>query len=727
MFVQRPEIKAQSAAKIMDLDIIDELEGDLSKKLYLLLTALAENGLLRYNKSRKVLIYKAFEPIRTGRSVIAAMERLIDLDLLQDRSVLPILLHDKTTGQNIIWATDTYEAYGDGYSAKEPITSALVTGKNSSIIQPRIAKAISDQADRTKKHAEVFTPAWICNMMVNHCDEVWFGRKNVFNTSEDKHWTPSEAPIEFPRKKRWQRYVDSRRLEITCGEAPYLVSRYDASTGELIPVTHRIGILDRKLRVVNENAENEVEWLKYAFRALESVYGFEYQGDNLLIARVNVLVTFMDAVQERLQRKPTDPEIKRAAEIISRNIWQMDGLKGTVPFGSLQEANTQLSIWDLLSEIIPAPEENKRPECQIYDWRGQGKLKYNDRKTRKGKEMKFDFVIGNPPYQETTDSDSTRMPPVYDKFMDAAYTIGDNVELITPARFLFDAGQTQKSWNKKMLEDPHLTVLYFNQDAAQIFPNTDIKGGIAITYRNAKAEIGPIGAFVPWKELRSVLKKVGAKTVESSLTDIADSSNVYDLKNIYTDHPDYQQYIADNGRHAQLKTNVLNINPIFTDNPTEPDDYKVCGLVAGKRGAKYCHRKYIKSVHKSLFKWKTLVPKAAGSGRFGDALPPILVVGPAVAFTQTYISIGTFDSKEEAANLSKYLRTKLCRALLYVLKVTQDNLPAVWRCIPKQDFTPSSDIDWSVSVAEIDRQLYKKYNLSEEEIAFIETHVKEMA
>ena len=274
---------------------------------------------------------------------------------------------------------------------------------------------------------------------------------------------------------------------------------------------------------------------------------------------------------------------------------------------------------------------------------------------------------------------------------------------------------------------PHLTVLYYNQDAAQIFPNTDIKGGIAITYRDSEDEIGPIGAFVPWPELRSILKKAGAKTVESSLTDIADSSNVYDLKNIYADHPDYRQYVADNGRHAQLKTNVLNINPIFTDEPTEPDDYTVCGLVSGKRGEKYCHRRYIKSIHKSLFKWKTLVPKAAGSGRFGDALPPMLVIGPAVAFTQTYISIGTFDSEEEASNLSKYLKTKLCRALLFVLKVTQDNLPAVWRCIPKQDFTASSDIDWSKSVQEIDQQLYRKYCLDEKEIEFIETHVKEMA
>ena len=340
--------------------------------------------------------------------------------------------------------------------------------------------------------------------------------------------------------------------------------------------------------------------------------------------------------------------------------------------------------------------------------------------------MKFDFVIGNPPYQEETESDSTRMLPIYDKFMDATYGIGQKVLLITPARFLFDAGQTPKAWNKKMLSDSHLSVLYFEQDASKIFPNTDIKGGIAVTYHDPGTEMGPVGVYVPWKELQSILKKAGAKTVECSLTDIADSSNVYDLGNIYSDHPDYRKYIADGGRHAQLKTNVLNINPIFTEAPTEKDDYIVYGLVAGKRGHKYCHRRYIKTNHKSLSKYKVLVPKAAGSGQFGDTLPPMIVVGPYTAFTQTFISIGTFECEEEARNLSKYLKTKMCRALLHVLKVTQDNLPSVWRYIPKQDFTPSSDIDWSQPISAIDRQLYRKYGLTEEETAFIESHVKEM-
>lgn len=338
----------------------------------------------------------------------------------------------------------------------------------------------------------------------------------------------------------------------------------------------------------------------------------------------------------------------------------------------------------------------------------------------------FDFAIGNPPYQEVTESDSTRMPPVYDRFMDEANKVANVVELITPARFLFNAGQTPKAWNKKMLEDTHFKVLSYEQDASKIFPNTDIKGGVAITYRDSNKEYGPISVFVPYMELNSILKKAGAKDVEDSLTDIADSSNVYDLHNIYTDHPDYTKYIGDGGRHSQLKTNVLNINPIFTDKPTEDDDYSVYGLINGKRGQKYCHRRYLKSEHKSLYKYKVLVPKATGSGKFGDAFSEMIIAQPNAAFTQTYISIGTFDTEIEAENLLKYLKTKFCRALLFVLKVTQDNLPAVWRYIPKQNFTSISDIDWTKPVHEIDLQLYGKYRLSTEEVAFIEANVKEM-
>ena len=655
------------------------------------------------------------------------MEKLINISSYPVINVLNLLLQDKSTKKNLIWATDTYEELGEGFTDKVQM-SADVLLQRPDLICPRIQKSQEAQAQRTRKKAEVFTPAWLCNQMNNHCDDDWFGYSDVFNTENDDHtWTVSEGKVELPKNKKWQHYVDSRRLEITCGEAPYLVSRYDVSTGELIiPPIRRIGILDRKLRIVDDNTTTYEEWLKWTIRAFEASYGYEYQGDNVLIARINLLLTFTDYYEERWQRRPDDKLLQQMANKIAWNIWQMDGLKGTVPLGKPYEEFKQMTLFEMVN--IEEPAEAEAVPCRIYDWRSKTSLKFMDLKEGQamGKKL-FDYVIGNPPYQEETESESTRMPPVYNLFMDSMYELSNVVELITPARFLFDAGQTPKAWNRKMLADPHLKVLHYEQDASKVFPNTDIKGGVAISYRNALEEYEPIRIFVPFAELKSILKKAGAKSIEDSLTDIAESSNVYNLKNIYADHPDYSKYIGDGGRHSQLKTNVLNINPIFTDAPTEEDDYIVYGLVNGKRGKKYCHRRYLKEVHKSLHKYKVLVPKASGSGKFGDALPEMITVQPNVAFTQTYISIGIFDEESNAVNLSKYLKTKFSRTLLSILKVTQDNLPAVWRYIPKQDFTSNSDIDWSKSIHEIDLQLYHKYGLDEKEIEFIESHVKEMA
>ena len=651
------------------------------------------------------------------------MERLIDLGAYPVRDVLPILLKDRTTEKNIIWAADTYEEYGEEYRANRCMRADLLM--NGPTIQPRIAKNVDAQLSRTKKFAEVFTPSWLCNQMNNHCDEVWFGRKDVFNHMEGNEWIPTEGPIVFPKRKRWQRYVDSRRLEITCGEAPFLTSRYDAVTGESIPIGSRVGVLDRKLRVVNENAADEAEWWKYTYRAFESTYGYEYQGDNLLIARINLLLTFADIVWEKWQRQATAQELKRVTDIISWNIWQMDGLKGTVPFGSLQEANAQLSIWELLGEMCPS-RNNIHPQCRICDWRGQGKLTYNDRKTRKGSEMKFDFVIGNPPYQADPELGSTRSLPVYDSFMDAAYIVSDKTLLITPARFLFNAGQTKKDWNEKMLNDPHFKVLYYESDSSKVFPTTDIAAGIAISYHDNSSTFRPIGTFVAIADLRSIIQKAAAVDDNHSIASIADSQNNYNFKELYADHPDYAQYIPAEGKHSQLKSNALMKVPIFSEEKQNEDDLKIYGLVDSKRTYRYCVRRYIRDTHPALTKYKVLIAKAGGSGKFGDTLSESIIAEPNSGFTQTFISIGLFDTIIEAENLQKYIKTKFCRTLLGVLKVTQDNPPIKWRLIPLQDFTPNSDIDWSVSIAEIDRQLYKKYNLSEAEINFIETKVKEM-
>ncbi len=435
------------------------------------------------------------------------MEKLIDIMSEQVAPYLDLLIKDKSTrkNRNIIWATDTYEAYGSDFCDKNQITSQILLWKPD-IIKPRILKSFEDQQARTRKKAEVFTPAWLCNQMNNYCDEAWFGRKDVFNISNEDHsWTVVDDVIKFPKRKKWQQYVDSRRLEITCGEAPYLVSRYDVSTGEtILPLKCRIGQLDRKLRIVNENTDSYDEWVMWTIRAFEASYGYEYQGDNILIARINLLLTFFDYYRERWEKEPDKKLVKTIVRRIVWNIWQMDGLKDTVPLGKPYEEFHQMTLDDLFSKTSEQAEDETEDKikgrtkdktgskaennaknnaeatpCKVCDWRKENSITLKQVKgdIRMGKKKLFDFVIGNPPYQSGDNESNSRQEPVYQYFYDSAERFGEKYMLISPARFLFNAGLTPKEWNKKMLSDEHLKVEKYVQNGNEVFANTDIKGG----------------------------------------------------------------------------------------------------------------------------------------------------------------------------------------------------------------------------------------------------------
>lgn len=302
------------------------------------------------------------------------------------RPVLAALLRDRTTGRNIVWGTDSYAALNPACQPNAQITEDALLALDAFELQPRCMKAKAEQLSRTRSKAEVFTPAWICNMMNNACDADWFGAKAPFNISDGHSWLAVPDPIEFPLERDWRRYVDSRRLEISCGEAPFITSRYDAATGDTVPVSQRIGLLDRKLRVVAENAENATDWYKWARRAVESVYGYEYQGDNLLIARVNVFMTYVEHARLYLDAEPDPTALRAIAGVISWNFWQMNGLTGKVPYGEIEagvESNHQMSFFesnpdDLKGYELP-PEAVQKP-CIIYDWRSRAPLLYNDLK-----------------------------------------------------------------------------------------------------------------------------------------------------------------------------------------------------------------------------------------------------------------------------------------------------------------------------------------------------------
>lgn len=301
------------------------------------------------------------------------------------KRIIPQLLKDQTTGKNIVWATDTYQPYGNEYDKQKQMdVNHSIKLMKDAIMLPRILKTKEQQTERTKGKAEVFTPSWICNKMNNYCDEQWFKRKNVFNIENvDNTWTTINQKIEFDdnNENEWQKYIDSRRIEITCGEAPYLVSRYDATTGKNLKTNDRIGILDRKLRIINENTNNEEEWLKWVYRAYESVYGFEFQGDNLFFARLNLVQTFIDYYTERFSKEPTDKMIDRVTNIVSWNLWQMDGLKDTIPFETSRNEFEQISFYDFLNNI--EKEQSQSIYCKIKDWRSNKVIEYRSMKGSK--------------------------------------------------------------------------------------------------------------------------------------------------------------------------------------------------------------------------------------------------------------------------------------------------------------------------------------------------------
>lgn len=644
----------------------------------------------------------------------------IDIDentiLRNSPEILKILLRDRTTGKNIIWATKTYELLGKEFEAREPIKLKLITGNNSSLIRPRIEKLKYEQKERTKGKAEVFTPIWIVEKQNNIIDQ------------------------EF-KDLDLKEYVSKVWLEIACGEAPYMVTRYNSVTGEFLPIQERVGFIDKKLKRISKEIEEEQEWFEYAKIAYQTSFGYEFQGDSLLIARENLLYTFFDYYIAKFSIKPDIQFQKEIARIISYNVFQMDGLNYTIPYSGEQNQKKVSEQLDLFGDLKIAEEYvSDMSKTNIL-----AKIRYMKNKkmiefqafSKEETLMKFDVIIGNPPYQEEAMETSDK--PIYNIFLEEAYKIADRAIFITPARFLFNAGKTPKKWNEKMLSDNHLRVMFFEQNSSKVFPNTDIKGGVAVTYRNITESYESIGTFTIYDELNSILHKV--PVLDSlNFSSLVYSPESYKLTQcLYDEHPEIKTMtkinkkgrrvsLISSGHEFDMTTNVFDNLPFifFEDKPENKYEYiRIYGRQDNKRILKWVKKKYIKN-HENLEKWKIFLPKANGSGKFGEVLSNPIIGEPFVGTNQSFISIGAFESNFEANSTLKYIKTKFLRSLLGVLKVTQDNKKATWSKIPIQDFTSNSDIDWSKSIPEIDQQLYKKYNLNEVEINFIETRVKEM-
>ncbi|MBQ6131293.1 MAG: Eco57I restriction-modification methylase domain-containing protein [Selenomonadaceae bacterium] len=534
-------------------------------------------------------------------------------------------------------------------------------------IKPRALKSADEKFFRTRSIAEVFTPSRLVKFMVDALDD-----ENLY----------------------WQLRLDSKWLEMACGEAPFITNRYDAETGSDIPFNERAGILDKKLRAIPAAAD-KIFWAK---RAVQSVYGYELQTDSLLIARANVLLTFAEFVEDF-----SADDLSEVAQVISRNFWKMDALN--LP-------PVQISLFD-----------------DALDWSTGEEIFLG------GTDMKkFDYVISNPPYQDDTPGgNKTFAPPIYHHFMNAARKISDKAVFITPARFLFDAGGTPKDFNRRMLNDPHFKVLDYAPDAKKYFRNVDIEGGVAVTLRDDTKNFGAIGTFTAFEDLNSIHKKVCVDNKDfRSLNKIISGRTPY----LFTDKLHEENHDAktklSKGHLYDISSNTFAALPeIFSlKRPSDAEKYfRILGRMNNERAYCWIRKDFVRGrVEDYIGKCKIFLPKANGrTGSLGEEEAKLIsnpVIGePSDICTDTFLVVGAFDVRAEAESCLKYIKSKFARVMLGILKATQDNTADKWAKVPLQDFTADSDIDWSGNV---DAQLYRKYNLTETEIAFIERHVKEM-
>lgn len=636
--------------------------------------------------------------------------------------LLDRLLADKTTKAHILWGTDAYETRGPEYRRNHQMTPALITGENADVIKTRARKALEQQTERTRRHAEVFTPLSLCARMISDADAAWFGTADKFLPDQ---------PVRFTKKKTWKHYVDSRRMEITCGEAPYLVSRYDACTGEAISIRHRIGLLDRKLRVVNENAANEEEWLTWALRAFQAIYGYEFQGDNLLIARVNLLMTYEEYLYARWKRKPTPDEYRTIINTITWNLWQMDGLTGQIPYYREDD-------WQEIN-LFENPETNteeklQQPACHIYDWRRKNSLTYQRINTG-GRNMKFDFIIGNPPYQEETTetaSHSNGQKPQKNIFhyfqIEADKLSSKGSVLIYPGgRWIHRSGKGLSTFGLNQINDPHLKEVIFFPNSNDIFPGIEIADGITIVVKSAQKQ-SPGFEYIYCKngqQLPVFMDNPGEKLIPLNPQDLAITQKVEKFVKKYR-----LKYLHDRILPRSLfgiESNFIEKNPdeaipytpeLYSSNPQ-----KVKLLTndrAGKAGrAKWfiVNRSSIPHNTDLISEWQVVVSSANAGGQKRDN--QLQIIDNHSAFGRSRVALATFKTEEEAKNFFAYAKSYLAK---FMFLMTDESLSSVGKRVPDLIRYNSQNkfIDFDKN---IDIQLYRLVGITKAEKIYIEERV----
>lgn len=654
-------------------------------------------------------------------------QKLIDITSYPIVALLDKLLEDKTTKKNIIWATDAYASFGDGFQDKNQILSSAFIMGRSLTIRPRIEKNLEEQQLRTKKKAEVFTPAWLCNQMNNYLDEDWFGNKNIFNVeNKDNTWTYNTNKIIFDKNKSWEDYIKTRCLEITCGEAPFLVSRYDTSTGVLIlPPFNRIGLLDRKLRIVNENIDDEKEWIKWVTKAYQNTYGFEYQGDNLLIARINLLLSFIDYYKDKFNKDPELKLLQKITNIIAWNIWQMDGLKDTVPLGKPFVEHEQIGL-DLFGDA----EKEKVPAipCVIKDWRANKTLLYMDCKENNMSKKLFDYVIGNPPYQEEvaikeTNNGMRRSRSIFQYFQIEADKIAISSVLIYPAvRWIHQGGKGMKDFGKNQINDLSLSKLVYYPNAKDVFPNIGITDGISIVVKNKnKTTPGFNYKYCVLNETRDLTQNNPGDSLMPLNPD--DGSIVNKIRDFVEKYK--ISYLHDSVLSQKLfgiESAFVEENPdkvqLYSEDAEINYDDKIKLLANDKSGSMGRSKWYVVDKNcviknrEFINKWKVVVISANPGGQRRDN--QLEIIDNHSAFGRSKVALKAFDTKIEAENFFKYMDSDIIR---YTLLLTNEALTSFAKYTPDilNYKTDNPYIDFSKNINE---QLASLLKLNTQELNY---------
>lgn len=686
-----------------------------------------------------------------------------NLIIEKNPELLEVLLKDYSTKRNIIWATDDYSELGAGYGTSDEITVEAITGTNGNIIMPRSVKSKETQGNRTRNMAEVFTPTWICNKMNNLVDSAWFRRENIFNVEEKTVWNTCIEKIVFPNKNKtgagsWMDYIAAKRLEITCGEAPYLVSRYDTVTGDTIPLENRIGILDRKLRVINEKVRNfkdvdraKKRWLQLAKLAVQNTYGFEWQGDNVLLARENLLYTVIDYFKAKFSDEMPTEWLLELAKIIAWNIWQMDGIKCVVPNSchdyKKQRKPVEPSLFDVRafgattlkrSVSICDVNEDELQKCQgclkdnvdlhngiyckIKNWSNGKVYKFKDLLNKQesevdmSKDFKFDVVIGNPPYQIEDDGNGRSAKPVYNLFVvEGAKVCSNYMSLILPARW-YAGGKGLDDFRNFMLNNRHIKILHDYVQTNECFPGVNIRGGVCyflwqstfdnnlektlvVTHNNETTQhkrnlkYKDVDLFIRYNEAISILEKVTGYNDFRSVASIISSRKPFGIEGA-----------------------IVNTEHFLGKN-----DNRYNTVLCYGRGQKLgrVDRSFVLTHSDWIDCWKVYMPYANNIGtELNDDNQNSFVGEPDTVATETFLVVGADLNLDEgsARNLSLYLKTKFARFLLSLVKISQHGTAQTYRFVPIQDFSKQ----WT------DKELYQKYNFTDAEIAFIEKMIKPM-